>query len=44
MCVAEFTSHVACRPAVTRKNTSQQTIGQPPSASVTRPNTVSGTQ
>ena len=44
MCVAEFTSHVACRPTVTRKNTSQSTIGQPPSARSRRPNTVSGTQ
>src|SRR4051812_19465476 len=44
MCVAEFTSQVACRPKTTRKNTPQRTIGHPPTASSTSPSVVSGTQ
>jgi hypothetical protein len=44
MWVAEFTSQVAWRPTVTRKKTSQKTIGQPARASTAKPKSVSGTQ
>src|SRR5918993_2009295 len=44
MCVAEFTSHVACNPTVVRRNTPHSTQFQPPSASSRNPSAVSGTQ
>src|SRR5688572_28236338 len=44
MWVAEFTSHVACRPTVVRRNTPHSTQFQPPIARRTKPSTVSGTQ
>src|ERR1700675_4044499 len=44
MCVAEFTSQVACRPTTVRKNTPHNRKGQPPIAKSAMPSTVSGTQ
>jgi hypothetical protein len=43
-CVAEFTSHVACRPTTTRRKIAQLTRGQPPMASRVSPSVVNGTQ
>src|SRR5215210_8030768 len=37
LCVAEFTSHVACSPAVVRKKMPHSTYGIPPNASSARP-------
>src|SRR6186997_1237247 len=44
MWVAEFTSHVACKPTVVRRNTPHSTQFHPPIARRTKPSVVSGTQ
>src|SRR5215212_10073504 len=43
-CVAEFTSHVACRPKMTRKNTPHISAVQPPTARSARPQRIKGTK
>src|SRR6266852_4301685 len=43
-CVAELTSHVECRPTVTRRQTPHNTIGSPPKANRMAPRTTVGSQ
>src|SRR5205085_11929841 len=43
-CVAELTSHVACKPNVTRRNRLHMNTDQPPNANSAAPTTMSGSQ
>src|SRR5579864_8017500 len=44
ICVAEFTSHVACRPKTSRKKTPQSIKGRPPTANSRKASAKVGTQ